>query len=118
MDMAVFTSKIQRVSRKTWWLGNLGIGFFTFFLNLFTQLIVAKTSPTWVLVWLIIDLVISLVFSAAMIVLSVKRLHDVGLAGWYYFLGLIPLIGTVMLTYWIAFQKGLPGANRYGQAPA
>ncbi|MEN9957083.1 MAG: inner membrane protein YhaI [Actinomycetota bacterium] len=42
-----------------------------------------------------------------------RRLHDVDKGGPYYFIGLIPVVGAILLL--IQFAKdGTPGANRFG----
>jgi len=47
---------------------------------------------------------------------TVRRLHDVGKSGWFYFIILIPLIGAIWLL--ILFCKDSePGANKYGENP-
>jgi uncharacterized membrane protein YhaH (DUF805 family) len=44
---------------------------------------------------------------------TVRRLHDIGRSGWWYFIVLIPLIGALILLYWLV-QPSEPGANRFG----
>ena len=44
----------------------------------------------------------------------VRRLHDTGRSGWWWFLGLIPLIGPIVLIVFLV-QPGDPGANEYGE---
>ncbi len=47
---------------------------------------------------------------------AVRRLHDVGKSGWYYFLCLIPLIGAIWLL--VLFCKdSQPGENEWGANP-
>ena len=46
----------------------------------------------------------------------VRRLHDIGKSGWYYFLGLIPLIGTIILLVWLC-RDSESGENQYGENP-
>jgi uncharacterized membrane protein YhaH (DUF805 family) len=50
------------------------------------------------------------------IAVSVRRLHDMDMSGWWYLLALIPLIGTLVLLYWYV-QRGTVGANRFGEDP-
>ena len=49
---------------------------------------------------LVIGIVIGVIFILPNISVSVRRLHDVGKSGYYYFLNLIPLIGTLILLYY------------------
>ena len=45
-----------------------------------------------------------------------RRMHDIGRSGAYYFLGLIPLVGWILLLVWEC-QDSQPGANQYGSNP-
>lgn len=47
---------------------------------------------------------------------GVRRLHDIGKSGWYYLVGLIPLLGTIVLIYWFC-QEGQAFENEYGPNP-
>ena len=47
---------------------------------------------------------------------SVRRLHDVGKSGWWVFISLVPIIGSIILLIWYV-GKGTPGENRYGAGP-
>lgn len=48
--------------------------------------------------------------------LAVRRLHDVGKSGWFYFIAFIPLIGAIWLIILFA-TEGTPGSNEYGLNP-
>ncbi len=50
------------------------------------------------------------------IAVSVRRLHDLDKSGWWYLLGLIPLIGALILLIWFA-SSGTAGSNRFGAEP-
>ena len=47
------------------------------------------------------------------IAVSVRRLHDTGRSGWFYFIVLVPLVGGIILLVWMA-TEGNPGPNQYG----
>lgn len=47
---------------------------------------------------------------------TVRRLHDVGKSGWFYFIVLIPIIGSIWLLVLMA-TDGKPGRNQYGTNP-
>ncbi len=50
------------------------------------------------------------------IAVAVRRLHDTGRSGWWYLIGLIPLIGAIVLiVFWV--QDSQPGANQHGPNP-
>ena len=46
----------------------------------------------------------------------VRRLHDLDKSGWYYWLGLIPIVGWIILLVWLC-TKGTTGDNRFGADP-
>jgi uncharacterized membrane protein YhaH (DUF805 family) len=50
------------------------------------------------------------------IAVAVRRLHDTGRSGWWLLLGIIPLLGTIVLLYFL-IQEGDAGGNRYGPDP-
>jgi uncharacterized membrane protein YhaH (DUF805 family) len=47
---------------------------------------------------------------------TVRRLHDVGKSGWWIFISLIPLIGSIWLLVLLA-TDGQPGENKWGVNP-
>ena len=42
-----------------------------------------------------------------------RRFHDIGKSGGFYFIGLIPLVGAILLIVWLATDSQ-PTANQYG----
>jgi len=46
----------------------------------------------------------------------VRRLHDTGKSGWFFFIGLIPIIGTIWLLVLMCID-GNAGENEYGADP-
>lgn len=44
--------------------------------------------------------------------LQVRRLHDIDRSGYWAFIGLIPIVGTIVLLVF-ACQPGTPGPNRF-----
>lgn len=46
----------------------------------------------------------------------VRRLHDTGRSGWWYFISLVPLVGTFILLYFLVIE-GDSGPNAYGPDP-
>lgn len=47
---------------------------------------------------------------------SVRRLHDLNMSGWYYLIVLVPWIGSLMLLWWTT-RPGTAGDNRFGPDP-
>jgi len=59
--------------------------------------------------------VILLVFIPQLSV-TVRRLHDLDRSGWWFWLGLVPLVGGLILLVWFC-MKGTEGDNQYGPNP-
>ena len=51
-----------------------------------------------------------------MLAVSVRRLHDIGKSGWWYLIGLIPLIGWIILIVNFC-TDGEPYDNEWGANP-
>lgn len=47
---------------------------------------------------------------------GVRRLHDAGRSGWWWLVGLVPLVGPILLLVWYC-RPGTPGDNRFGPDP-
>lgn len=45
-----------------------------------------------------------------------RRLHDTGKSGWFQLVYFIPLIGLILMVYWLVQPSA--GSNEYGQGPA
>lgn len=47
---------------------------------------------------------------------TIRRIHDINLSGWYWLISCIPLFGTIVMLVW-ACTKGTQGDNQYGADP-
>jgi uncharacterized membrane protein YhaH (DUF805 family) len=47
---------------------------------------------------------------------SSRRLHDVGKSGWFQLVGLIPILGFILVLYWLTLPS--TGPNEFGEGPA
>jgi len=47
---------------------------------------------------------------------TVRRLHDAGKSGWYYFVSFIPLVGSIWLLVLLCTDSE-DGANKWGENP-
>jgi uncharacterized membrane protein YhaH (DUF805 family) len=68
---------------------------------------VSETAST------VAQIVVSLAFILPGLAAAVRRLHDTDRSGWWYLIGLVPLIGIIVLIVFLC-QKGTPGPNRFG----
>ncbi len=48
--------------------------------------------------------------------LMVRRLHDSGRSGWWYFIALVPCVGFIILIVFL-IMDGEPHPNAYGEVP-
>jgi len=48
---------------------------------------------------------------------TVRRLHDTDMSGWWILISFVPLIGSIFLLVWMC-QRGTQGPNRFGMGPA
>lgn len=64
--------------------------------------------------------ILSSIYSLALLLPSwaicVRRLHDIGKSGWWFFISLIPLVGSIWLII-LFCKEGELGTNQYGPNP-
>jgi uncharacterized membrane protein YhaH (DUF805 family) len=48
---------------------------------------------------------------------SVRRLHDGGRSGWWYFISVVPIIGSFWLLYLVGIKGPDENSDRYGPDP-
>ena len=58
----------------------------------------------------------ALVMILPSLAVAARRLHDIGKSGWFLLLGLIPVVGGLILLYFMV-QPSKPESNEYGPAP-
>lgn len=61
----------------------------------------------------VLTLLLSLALLIPNIGIGVRRLHDLGKPGWWYFMALVPLVGPIALLVFFCL-KGEEKANKYG----
>jgi len=76
---------------------------------------IPPADPTQATVQLI-GMLASLALLLPTAAVTVRRLHDIGKSGWWYFYGLIPLLGWFTMLAWLC-RKGNDGGNRFGADP-
>jgi hypothetical protein len=91
----------NRLSRGGYWLRWL----IAFAISVAAALLIQTRS----LVGAIVELVISLAITVFMIVMGVRRMHDLDKSGWFI---LIPIYNLILM-----FFDGTPGPNRFGNDP-
>lgn len=95
-----------RARRTEYWM-------FTLF-NAIISLILGFVLATIGLVFL------SYIYSIAILIPSlavcIRRLHDIGKSGWWYLIGFVPVVGTIVLLIWFCTDSQ-PGNNEWGPNP-
>lgn len=56
-------------------------------------------------------------FGVVIMLLSIKRFHDMNRSGWFAILMLIPILNLAVGLFWLGFVMGTEGENRYGDDP-
>jgi uncharacterized membrane protein YhaH (DUF805 family) len=107
-----------RMARSAWWLTRLG-SYGAYLAALAVTAFVAEFFPPDLDEWANI-LVVALGFVVLVwveIATSIRRLHDIGLSGWFCLFALIPFLGLVFWLVVLGLTPGAPGLNRYGLPP-
>jgi uncharacterized membrane protein YhaH (DUF805 family) len=100
-----FDGKGRAGRSEYWWF------FLSFWIVYIVAAIIGSASKA---TWLIA--IVALAYVIPLITAAVRRLHDTGRSGWWYFISLIPLVGTIILIVFLA-TEGNPGPNEYGPPP-
>lgn len=93
-----------RASRSAYWWFSL----FLFIVGMAVGIILGVASASQSIQY-VFDAVVFVVALS----LQVRRLHDIDRSGYWAFIGLIPIVGTIVLLVF-ACQPGTPGPNRFG----
>ncbi len=104
-----FSGRARRA--EYWWfllfgsVGMLGLGFLD---GMIFQGDLTEVSP--------LANLFNLAILLPLLSVSIRRLHDLERSGWWWWLGLIPLVGPIILIVWFA-TSGTKGPNKYGPDP-
>ena len=102
-----------RARRKEYWMFILFNMIFAFIaIGLDNILGIANENLGYGAIYILYSLAVFLPSLAV----SVRRLHDVGKSGWFFFISLIPFIGAIWLLVLLATDSNA-GVNEYGENP-
>ena len=106
-----------RARRSEYWIFNI-FGLFCFFVAYIVDLMMGTTLTDedgafagGLFFWLTF-----LVLALPLISVAVRRLHDSGSSGWWYWIQLIPFAGPLLFLIWMC-TPGTDGSNDYGPDP-
>lgn len=68
-----------------------------------------------IIVW-VLTLALYIAVAIPNIAVATRRLHDIGKSGWAQLIAFVPLVGWLILVYWL-IKEGEPGDNKYGSNP-
>jgi len=108
---AVFNGRAQR---KEYWIFFL-VNIIIYIVLGILQVIAYSSASLAVSIGVLGNLYILAVFIPNLAV-GVRRLHDIDKSGWWLLITLIPLIGIIVLIYFLA-KDGQAGPNRFGPNP-
>lgn len=107
-----------RARRSEYWWFLVFNSLVVIFLNLIVQPIAASNPESMFMLGLV--LLLYLAYLVGMIIpcwaVTVRRLHDIGKSGWWWFLALIPIVGGLVLLVW-SCQDSDVCENKYGPSP-
>ena len=108
-----------RASRPAYWWWFL----FTWIVSIIAQLLDNMTriggigSESYLNMWVgIISAIVGLALFLPSLGVMIRRLHDTDRSGWWWLIGIIPIIGWIILIFFLA-SPATPGENRYGPPP-
>jgi uncharacterized membrane protein YhaH (DUF805 family) len=103
-----------RSRRKEYWYFNLFNGIVLLFLLLFAIPFSAQEKPS--LFPLGCMFAYSLIVMIPGLAVTIRRLHDIGKSGWWYFIAFVPIVGGIILFVFTLLDSE-PFANQWGLDP-
>ena len=102
-----------RAARSEFWWWVVFVALVQFAAAIVLTIILIIFQNVGFLQWLsvLIFMVVVLAFILPSIAVSVRRLHDRDLSGWFYLLSFVPFGGLVLFIFYVL--PGTPGPNRY-----
>ena len=91
-----------RASRSAFWWYALGL----IIIDVILQIVFTASKAT------ALSYVFDIVFALLTIAVAIRRLHDSDRSGWWWLIGFIPIIGTIILIVFYCLA-GTPGPNKY-----
>lgn len=108
-----------RASRPAYWWWFL----FSWIVSLVAQVLDNMTriggvgSESYLNLWVgIISGIVGLALFLPSLGVMIRRLHDTDRSGWWWLIGIIPIVGWIVLIFFLA-SPGTPGENRFGPPP-
>ncbi len=104
-----------RARRKEYWLFCLFNMIFAIILEIIDT-VTGLTFSVGIVELGILGVIYSLLLFIPGLAVGVRRLHDIGKSGWFYLIGLIPLVGAIIVLIWFC-KEGEHKTNKWGPDP-
>ena len=105
-----------RARRKEYWMFTLFNVIIVFALMLVTMAGVFSGSGEPSVIGIILYCCYGLAIFIPSLAVCVRRLHDIGKSGWFYFISLVPIVGGIILLVWFCTDSQ-EGENKWGANP-
>ena len=112
-NYAVFSGRARR--KEYWWFSLFNF-IFALVLELINFFIIASHIHGLIDSLILLSIIYNLAVIVPSIAVAVRRLHDTNRSGWWCFIGLVPVVGSIILLVFFALDSQ-PGENRYGPNP-
>lgn len=103
-----------RSRRKEYWIFNLFNAIIAVALVLVAVLLSDQNKPSSIPFFPVF--LYCLVVCVPSLSVTIRRLHDIGKSGWWYFITFVPVIGGIIL-FIFTLLDGEPNANQWGLDP-
>lgn len=80
------------------------------------EVLLIMGSTTLSYIFIAIYFICALALLVPSLAALVRRLHDTGRSGWWYFIVFLPIVGAIALLVFL-FQDSQPGTNQWGPNP-
>jgi uncharacterized membrane protein YhaH (DUF805 family) len=112
-NYANFTGRSSRSAYWWWVLFVFLVEFIPYFGLLSSTPAAGEDASGTYVFWAVLVGVIWLALILPWLSAAVRRLHDTGRSGWWYFISLVPCIGFIWLII-LLVTPSTPGPNQYG----
>lgn len=103
-----------RISRGNYWKFILALFIFYFCIDIY-NILIASIGNIIGVIGAGLGFIFYIVLGLATLSAQIRRLHDIGKSAWNILWAFVPLIGGLILLYFML--KGSDGPNKYGLAP-
>ena len=109
------TIKGRAPRSEYWWFQAMFVPFFLFVV-IMSEAENLESSSELIIWFYLLCFVIVIISLIPVITVTIRRFHDTNKSGWYFLLGFIPLVGSLIVTV-MMIPEGTKGKNKYGPNP-